>query len=127
MERLALAGQDLVGDVGGGLDQVEVALAFEPLLDDLHVEHAEEAAAEAEAEGVGGFRLEGEAGVVERELLERGAQVVELVVGGRERGRNRRPGWAPGSRAGPRRPRPRASVMVSPMRTSASCLMLAMT
>ena len=49
---LALARQDLVGDVRGGLHQVEVAVAFEALLDDLAVEHAEEAAAEAEAEAL---------------------------------------------------------------------------
>ena len=51
-DRLALARQDLVGDVRGGLHQVELAVAFEPLLDDLAVEHAEEAAAEAEAEAL---------------------------------------------------------------------------
>ena len=69
---------------GRRLHQRQVALAFQPLLDDLHVEHAQEAAAEAEPQGVGGLRLEGEAGVVERELLERGAEVLELVVRGRE-------------------------------------------
>ena len=84
MQDLALASEDLVGDVGGRLDQVEIALALEPLLDDLHVEHAQEAAAEAEAQRVGGLGLEREAGVVERQLLQGGAQVVELVVGGRK-------------------------------------------
>ena len=64
--------------------RAEVALALEPLLDDLHVEHAEEAAAEAEAEGVGRLGLVGEARVVERELLESGPEVLELVVSGRE-------------------------------------------
>ena len=49
---LAVALQDLVGDVRGGLHQVEVAVALEPLLDDLAVEHPEEAAAEAEAEAL---------------------------------------------------------------------------
>ena len=79
-----LAVDDLVGDGGGGLDQREVALALEPLLDDLHVEHAQEAAAEAEPERVGRLGLEREARVVERQLLQGGAQVVELVVGGRK-------------------------------------------
>ena len=41
-----------------GRDQVHVELALEPLLDDLHVEQAEEAAAEAEAERRRRLRLE---------------------------------------------------------------------
>jgi hypothetical protein len=41
---------DLVDDRGGGRDQVEVELAAEALLDDLQVQQAEEAAAEAEAQ-----------------------------------------------------------------------------
>ena len=49
---------DFVGDVGSRLNEVDFVLAFEALLDDLHVQHAEEAAAEAEAEGVGRFRCE---------------------------------------------------------------------
>ena len=63
---------------GARRDQVEVELALEPLLDDLHVEQAQEAAAEAEAERDRALRLEGEGGVVEVELLERLAQ--ERVV-----------------------------------------------
>ena len=59
-------------------DEVEGELALEPLLDDLHVEQAEEAAAEPEAEGDGALRLVGERRVVEVELLERLAQ--ERVV-----------------------------------------------
>ena len=55
-------------------DEVEGELALEPLLDDLHVEQAEEAAAEPEAERDRALRLEGEARVVEVELLERLAQ-----------------------------------------------------
>ena len=47
---------DFVGDGRGGLDDLDVVLALEAFLDDLHVQQAEEAAAEAEAQGVGGFR-----------------------------------------------------------------------
>jgi len=53
-------------------------LAFQPLLHDLHVQHAEEAAAEAEAQGVGADGLEGEGRVVELQLLQRVAQVRNL-------------------------------------------------
>ncbi len=49
VQGLAVAGQDLVGHGRGGLHQREVALALEPLLHDLHVEHAQKPAAEAEA------------------------------------------------------------------------------
>jgi hypothetical protein len=41
---------DRVDDAGRGGDEVEIIFAGEPLLDDLEVEQAEEAAAEAEAE-----------------------------------------------------------------------------
>ena len=60
--------------------QLEVVLALQPLAHDVHVQQAEEAAAEAEAERVGGLRLPEQRGVVERELLERVAQV-RVVVG----------------------------------------------
>ena len=60
-------------------DEVEVELALEPLLDDLHVQQAQEAAAEAEAERDRRFRLEADRGVVEVQLLERVAQ--DRVVG----------------------------------------------
>ena len=50
----------------------------EPLLDDLEVQEAEEAAAEAEAERGGGLHLVGEAGVVEAQPAHRGAQILEL-------------------------------------------------
>src|SRR5438552_10223773 len=53
---------------GGGDDQREVELALEALLDDLEVEHAEEAAAEAVAERERGLGLEVEGGIVEAEL-----------------------------------------------------------
>ena len=46
----------LVDDRGRGRDQVEVELARQPLLDDLEVQQAEEAAAEAEAQRRRGLR-----------------------------------------------------------------------
>ncbi len=55
------------------------------LLDDLHVQHAQKPAAEPEAERVGRLGLEREARIVERQFLEGGPQVVELVVSGREK------------------------------------------
>ena len=72
-----------VDDRRRGGDQVEVELARQPLLDDLQMQEAEEAAAEAEAERGGGLHLVGEGGVVEAELADRGAQVLE--VGGVDR------------------------------------------
>jgi hypothetical protein len=58
-------------------------LALEPLLHDLHVQQPEEAAAEAEAERLRGLRVEGEGRVVEGELLESFAQIVEVAWVGR--------------------------------------------
>src|SRR6185369_17576199 len=59
-------------------DEVEIELALEALLDDLHVKEAEESAAEPEAERDRALRRVGEARVIEVQLLERVAQ--ERVV-----------------------------------------------
>ena len=115
-----------VGDAGRGGDEREVELALEALAHDLHVKQAEEAAAEPEAEGVGGLGLEGEAGVVELELLEGVAQVGQLVAVDRvEPAEDHGLGVAV---AGQRRRRRRAGrvVTVSPERASPTSLMPAM-
>ena len=65
----------LVDDGGQGGHQVQVKLPLQPLLDDLHVEHAQKSAPEAEAQGNGGLGLEGQGGVVELELLQSVPQV----------------------------------------------------
>ncbi len=54
--------------------------ALQALLHDLHVQHAEEAAAEAEAHRLGAFRLEAQRGVVQAQLVQRLAQV-RVVLG----------------------------------------------
>jgi hypothetical protein len=46
----SVSNADLVDHGRRGDDQIEVVLALEPFLHDLHVQHAEEAAAEAEAQ-----------------------------------------------------------------------------
>ena len=51
-ELLAVRLEDVVLHRRRGREQVEVELALEPLLDDLHVQQAEEPDAEAEAERV---------------------------------------------------------------------------
>ena len=66
---------DLIDHRGQSGHQIQVELPLQPLLDDLHVEHAQKAAAEAEAQGGGGLRLKGERGVVELELFQRVPQI----------------------------------------------------
>ena len=75
----AVAQDDFVDDGRRRGDQVLVELALQTLLDDLHVQQAEKAAAEAEAERLRDFRLVMQRGVVELELLQRLAQRVVLV------------------------------------------------
>ena len=70
---------DLVAHAGSGGDEVEIEFALQALLDDFHVEQAEEAAAEAEAERDGAFRLEEERRIVEAQFLQRFAQLGVLV------------------------------------------------
>src|ERR687898_2441956 len=79
-DHLAAVGEpDVVLDVRGRGQQLEVVLALEALAHDVHVEQPEEAAAETEAERLAGLGLPRERGVVQRQLLERVAQLRELV------------------------------------------------
>ena len=79
LELLAHPRLDAVGDVRRRHEQVEVELPLEPLAHDLHVEQAEEAAAEAEAERLRRLRLVEQRPVVELQPLERVAQLGVLV------------------------------------------------
>ena len=67
-----------------GGDQVEVIFAGQPLLDDLEVEEAQEAAAKAEAQRGARLHLEAERRVVEAQLVDALAQLLEVVGVGRE-------------------------------------------
>jgi len=74
---------DHVGHRRSGLHHIEVEFAFQALLADLHMQHAEESAAEAMAEGATAFGRPAERGIVERELLDR---LTQLVIGRFTRG-----------------------------------------
>ncbi len=65
-------------------DERQAELALEPLLDDLHVQQTEEAAAESEPERAGRLGRVGDRRVVQLELLERLAEVLEVVAVDRE-------------------------------------------
>ena len=82
---LAAIGQvDVEPHAGRSGDEIQIEFPLQPLLDDLHVEQTQEAAAQTEAQRRGGFRLIGEAAVVEAQLLHGVAQVLEIVAGGGE-------------------------------------------
>ena len=66
---------DMVDDRGQRGDQVQVKFPLQPLLDDLHVEHAQKAAPEAKAQGHGGLRLKAQGSVVEPQLFQSVPQV----------------------------------------------------
>ena len=68
---------DVIDDGRCRRDELEVVLALEALLDDIHVQEAEEAAAETEAECNRRLRLKDERRIVDLHLLER---VLEVVV-----------------------------------------------
>jgi hypothetical protein len=59
-------------------DQVEVELAAQPLLHDLQVQEAKEAAAEAEAQGGAGLHLVAEGRVVQPQPADRRPQILEI-------------------------------------------------
>ena len=70
----------MVDNAGQSGNKIQIELPLQPLLNDLHVEHAQKAAAEAEAQRHRGFRLEGQAGVVQLELLQRVPEVGVLAA-----------------------------------------------
>ncbi len=76
----AIGLQDFIHHRRRGADQVQVVFALQALLHDFHVQHAEEAAAEAEAHRLGAFRLETQRGIVQAQLVQRFAQV-RVVLG----------------------------------------------
>jgi len=78
VEHLTGRGEHLVLHARRRHDQRQVELALEALLDDLHVQHAEEPAAKAVAQRQGGLGLVGERRIIEPQLLEGVAQ--RLVV-----------------------------------------------
>ena len=72
-----------VADAGGRGDDIQVELPLETLGDDLHVEQAQEAAAEAKAQRGTGLKLKGQGSVVQLQLFQRVLQVGVLgTVGG---------------------------------------------
>ena len=83
---------DPVLDAGGGGDKVEVEFPFQPLSDDLHVQQAQKAAPEAEAQRRAVLGLVGQGGVVQLQLFQRVFQVGGSAC--RRRGRRRRTPWA---------------------------------
>ena len=87
LEPFAVALEHPVRDVRRRHEQVEVELALEPLADDLHVQQAEEAATEPEAESLRRLRLVEQRAVVQLQPLQRVAQLRILVGIRREESR----------------------------------------
>ena len=75
----AVGHRDVVAHAGRGGDEVELVLALQPLLNNLHVQQTQKTAAEAEAEGDRAFRLEKKRRIVEPEFLKRIAEQRVLV------------------------------------------------
>ena len=79
-EARAVRPHDAVLDARRGRDERQVELPLQPLPHDLHVQQAEEAAAEAEAERARGLRHVRDRRVVQAQPLEALPQVLEVVA-----------------------------------------------
>ena len=75
LQCLPCRGDNFIHHAGSRDDQIQIKLPFQPLLDDLHVEQAQKAAAEAEAQGFTGFRLKAQGSIVEFQLFQRIPQI----------------------------------------------------
>ena len=85
IEHLAVSLVHVVVDRGARGDQVQIELALQALLDDLHVQQAQEAHAETKAQRHRRLRLPHQRRIVDVQLIERVAQVlVVLVVDGEQ-------------------------------------------
>ena len=69
-----------VDDAGGRRDDVQVKLPLQPLLDDLHVEQPQEAAAEPVAQRLAGLQLVGERRVVQVQLFQGVLQILVIAA-----------------------------------------------
>ena len=125
LDHFVLDIRNAVTNAGRGRDQIDIELALQPLLHDLQMQQAEEAAAETEPERHRIFRLETHRTVVQTKFFERVAQHAVLVRFHRIQARehHRLDLFEAGQRL--RRPDLSASVMVSPTLASATFLMLA--
>ena len=74
---------DPVNHVGGGGDEIQIVLPLQSLLDDLHVQQAQKAAAEAKAQSNGALRLIGHGGIVQFQLFQSFPQILVLGAIGR--------------------------------------------
>ena len=61
---------DLINHRGRSGDEIEIVFPFQAFLDDLHVQHAEEAAPKAEAQRLRCFRLEAQRSIIQAELFQ---------------------------------------------------------
>jgi len=78
-DQRAVAQQHVVHDRGGGRDQIHSVLALEPLLHDVHVQQAQEAAPEAKAERLRYLRLEVHRRIVQLQLRQGVPQRLVLI------------------------------------------------
>ncbi|GAR13966.1 hypothetical protein NGUA04_04596 [Salmonella enterica] len=65
MNDFAVAEKNFIHDARSGRDQIHVVFALESLLHNVHVQQAEEAGTEAEAQGLRNFRFEVQRSIVE--------------------------------------------------------------
>ena len=70
----------MVFDAWSGCQDVQVILALQPFLDDLHMQQAQKPAAEAKAQGVRCFRLIKKGSIVQLQAIQRIAQQGILVA-----------------------------------------------
>ena len=78
---LAAGADDFVNHRRCRRDEVQTVLPFEALLHDLHMQQAEKAAAKSKAQGVRGFRFVKQRAVIQAQLGQRLAKVLELFGG----------------------------------------------
>ena len=77
---IAIGADYFVNNVGRSGNQRQIIFALQALLDNVHVQQSQKAAAEAKAQGSGGFRLEHQGSIVQLQLFQRVAQIVVIAV-----------------------------------------------
>ena len=77
--RVAVRGVHLINDRRRRGDEADLKFAFQPLLNNFHMQQAQKAAAEAEAQGLRGFRLIGKRGIVQAQFFQGHLEVFVII------------------------------------------------
>ena len=77
---ITIGANHLINNVGRSSNQRQIIFALQTLLDNIHMQQSQKAAAEAKAQGRGCFRLEHQGSIVQLQLFQSITQIIVIVI-----------------------------------------------